>query len=801
MSKKINNQFQLLPIAAAIMLAFGNAYAEGVQDMITPGNSVNVGIGASNGGKDAKRFSQYTGLNQSASLLLDFEMNKRDDATGTWMIMNGRNLGLDTRELSYSRSKQGDWKYVLDYNEIVRRDPYIINTGMTGVGTTTPNIVLIANPLPATSGTWGGTRATDATANAATSPNGFLPSNGVQGNDLQLRLKRTAFGISGDRWITPEIQVEVSFRNEGKKGARMFGRVGMSSVQDMRNNPADKPPGSPDGNPNGGWAVLLTPEPVDSKIRSIEGKVNFNRDMLALSVGYYGTTYTNQNGSMAPNVSGVLNRGTLWTDCATVGCSTVQQLVSAPVTLPPDNQSHHYYLTGNYAFSNTTRSNFKLAYTTSYQNESFAAMGLTPSASAPGSLGGILNTTLAQLGVTMRPLTALSMNASVRHEKRVDQTPVFVYNTSGVSNNALNGTTNWASGSQTRTTIKLDGIYRLQGGYSAMVGLDWERKAIPLPPANTALFSKQIFFRPALTELGIKTELRKSISETVNGAVGVELKQRRGKSTDWVTTSGTVGNALIGFDPSAAAVPSDAGGNYVLPDMYMDRNRSKLRGNVDWEATPTLSTQMVIEHAQDNFFRAFPSSITPAQVAPVDAGARKIISDSVSFDSTYLINDDWKLNGFWTRSLSRWNVNKANFGDDTRNSDDTIGMSLSGQASSDWLVGLDIISTRDTTTFKNTVASGNFGTAGNIAGWDGQSLPGNYLPTIHYRTDKINLRGKYTLNKASDVLLGMAYQHFRTDDWQWGYNGVPFIYSDNTTVSQPTTQSLKYLSASYLLRF
>jgi hypothetical protein len=128
-------------------------------------------------------------------------------------------------------------------------------------------------------------------------------------------------------------------------------------------------------------------------------------------------------------------------------------------------------------------------------------------------------------------------------------------------------------------------------------------------------------------------------------------------------------------------------------------------------------------------------------------------------------------------------------------------MSLSGQASSDWMVGLDIISTRDKTTFNNIVAAGSYGTAGNIAGWDGQSLPGNYLPVIHYRTDKLNLRGKYILNKSSDVLLGMVYQHFRTDDWQWGYNGVPFIYSDNTTVSQPTTQSLKYLSASYLLRF
>lgn len=776
MSKKTIYEFRLLPVAAAILLAFGNAYAEEtseVQALISPDSSVNVGFGALSNANDAKRFSEYTGLNKSGSLLLDFYYNKRDDASGLWTTAGGRNLGLETRELRYSQNKQSSWKYAIDYNEIVRLDPYTIHTGLTGVGTATPTINLIATPsMPAA---W-------ATAN------GLDTSNGVAGNDLQLKLKRNAYGISGDRWITPELQVEVAFRNEDKKGARMFGRVGMPS-SDMRNNPD-----ATGASPNGGWAVLLAPEPVDSKIRSIEGKVNFNRDMLALTVGYYGTSYVNQFGSMAPNVPGVLNRGTLWTNCATVGCSTTQQLISAPVALPPDNQSHQYYLTGNYAFSNTTRSNFKLAYTTAYQNESFAATGLTPSAAAPGSLGGIMNTTLAQMGVTMRPIQALSVNASLRYEDRADKTPIFVYNTSGVTNNALNGTTNWPSGSQSRTTAKVDGIYRLQNGYSALLGLDWENKKISLPPSNTALFSKQVFFRPALAETGVHAEVRKSISETVNGALGFEYKQRRGKDSEWVTTSGTVGNTLIAFDPSAASV-SGSGGNYVLPDIYMDRNRAKLRGNIDWEATEKLSLQTVVEHAQDKYLRAFPSSITPAQLVPIEAGARNITSDSVSLDTSYQLTDEWKVNAFWTRSLNRWNVNKANLGDDTHNTDDTVGLGVSGKASSNWTVGLDLLSTRDRTTYNN------IGSAGNIAGWTGQTLPGNYLPKISYSSDKLVLRGKYNLNKASDVLLGATYLHFKTDDWQWGYNGIPFVYSDNTTVSQSMNQVMKFISASYVLRF
>jgi hypothetical protein len=395
----------------------------------------------------------------------------------------------------------------------------------------------------------------------------------------------------------------------------------------------------------------------------------------------------------------------------------------------------------------------------------------------------------------------LTLNTSLRHEDRADKTPIYIYNTSGVANNALNGTTNWNSGSQTRTTLKADGIYRLPAGYSAMFGVDWERKKTPLPPANTALFSKQIFFRPALTETGVHAELRKAISMSVMGALGFEYKQRRGNSDGWVTTSGTVGNPLISFDPSAPAVITDAGGNYVLPDMYMDRNRTKLRGNADWEVTEKLSLQAVIEHTQDRFLRSFPTSITPAQIVPIDAGARSITGESASLDSSYQINDDWKVNGFWTRSYNRWNVNKANLGDDTRNTGDTMGLGVSGKASSRWTVALDILSAHDKTRFTNVVATGNTGGAGNIAGSSAQPLPGNILPAISYQTDKVNLRGKYAMNQVSDVLLRLTFQRFRTDDWQWTYNGVPFLYSDNTTVSQPTSQVLRFVSASYVIRF
>lgn len=801
-NKNTHMAFRLMPIATALLAAFGNAHAQEnaeVKELITPDSAISVGIGVVNHTQDANRFGQYTGMNKgSAYGLLDFDWVKRNDATGTWTILNGRDLGLDTREFSFSQQKQGDWKYKFDYNEIVRNDPYVIHTGMTGVGTTTPVINLIANPtLPATSGNWGVAKATANGANVAGSPNGYAPSNGVQGSDVELKLKRTALGLSGEKWFTPEIQVEVSFRSENKKGARMFGRAGLDS-SDMQLRPDNLVTVK---SPSGGWAVLLTPEPIDSNTQQLEARLNFNRDKLALTGGYYASLYVNSNGNLSPVVPGSLNRGDLWTHCATAGCSTVQQLASSSVALPPDNQAHQLYFSGNYAFSDTTRSTFKLAYTHATQNENFAGMGLTPSASAPASLGGVVDTKLAQFGLTMRPLKELSINASLRYEDRADKTPINVYNTNGIAGNALNNTTNWPSSSQTRTTAKMDGIYRLSSGYSVTLGGDWERKKAPLPPANTALFANQVLFRPVLNEYGLHTEVRKAMSEKLNGALGFEYKQRRGGDSDWVTTNGVstvnpaTSNILVAFDPAGAA------GNRVLPDMYMDRNRTKLRGNIDWEANEKLSLQAVVEHTHDDYLRAFSAALLAAQPIPTVPGARTIISDSLTLDSTYLVSEDWRVNGYWTHSYNRWNVNKASLGDDTRNTTDTFGLGINGKATSRLTVGMDILTTRDTTTFNNMPSTGNIAvTAATIAA-TGQSQPGNFLPNINYVTEKLNFYAKYAVDKKSGVQAVLSYQHFKTDDWQWGYNGVPFLYSDNTTVSQPTNQHLIFVAARYVYKF
>lgn len=772
----MNKTFRLLPIAAGMLVAFGNANAQDsaeVKALITPSSSASAGLGTMNSDQNARKFGQWSGMSKGGAYgLFDIDMVKRDDATGTWTTLKGTDLGLDTRSLSFGQQRQGDWKYSIDYNEITKRDPYTINTGMTGVGTSNPTINLINKPVM--SATW-------ATAN------GMQADNGVVGSDISLKIHRTALGISAAKWFSPEVQFEASARTEQKKGARLFGRAGYQSG-DMAFNPTNDV-----ANANGGWALLLTPEPLSSKINIFEGKLSFNRDKLAMTAGYHGSLYINDFGNLSPVVPGTLNRGVLWGNTGVAGSSSLATLASATVALPPDNQAHQLYLTGNYALSTATRMNFKLAYTHATQHESFSGMGLTGApAGAPADLGGVVNTTLAQGGLSSRVTKDLTLNASLRYEKRDDKTPIAVY---GAGSGQLAGSVNNPSASQTRTTAKLDAIYRFLDGYSAVLGGDWERKKTPLPGAHTALFPSQILFREVLDEYGVRAELRKALSATLNGSLGAEYKQRRSDS-DWMTAGGANTNyAMRVIDPQYSSA--------VQPITFMDRNRIKLKASLAWAPTEKLDLQAMLDHNQDNYNRQYVPNITVlAPVAagtfgnsPIVPGAKDIYSDALTFDGTYGLTDNWKLSGYYTLSLNRWQVNKSDNADDTRNKQHTLGLGAKGKVGGKTDVGADLMYLVDNTGYNNETA------AVTTPGWIGQNQYASFLPAIHQTTIRLKMFANYSLDKSSDVRLDLMYQHFRTNDWQWGYNGFPFVYSDNTTVSQNQNQKAAFLAARYLYKF
>ena len=188
-------------LALSVLAAIGLAHADEdeIAQLIKPGSSISVGLGNAVGNSQNRTiFGQYNGLRKdSASILLDIDLIKRDDAAGLWTTFQGKNLGLDDREMRFSQNKQGDWKYSVEYSELVHRDPRTINTGVLNAGTTTPTVMSLVTP---------GT-----------------------GTDLNLDTKRKAVSLDGGKWLTPNLLFEASAKNEDRDGARLSGTGNLST--------------------------------------------------------------------------------------------------------------------------------------------------------------------------------------------------------------------------------------------------------------------------------------------------------------------------------------------------------------------------------------------------------------------------------------------------------------------------------------------------------------------------------------------------------------------------------------------
>src|SRR5581483_1141436 len=244
-------------IAVTAALAPAQAQEADPSALARPESSVRLGLGITPGNeRDRTVWSQYNGLREGSShLLLDLDYVRRNDETGVWTVVRGRNLGLETRDGVATVQKQGGWRINLEAGQSVHHEILPVNTGLSGVGTTSPTIVRLAAP--------------------------------GKGSDLDFDLKRKMFGVSGDKWFGSNFQFEVNFKNEDKTGTRMWGRGYdcAAYVCTTTQNAA-----------NQRWALIAVPEPVSFNTKQVDAKLNFITGKLFLTAGYYGSLFTNSYG-------------------------------------------------------------------------------------------------------------------------------------------------------------------------------------------------------------------------------------------------------------------------------------------------------------------------------------------------------------------------------------------------------------------------------------------------------------------------------------------------------------------------
>ena len=718
-----------LAVAAAMAPAYGQE--DEAAALKRPDSAISLGAGIASGDARGRSiWGQYNGMrDHRASILLDFDYVNRNDATGFWTTARGRNLGLQTRELGFGLQKQGDWRFSGEYSEIVHEEIRTINTGMLNAGSTTPTVQLI------TPGT---------------------------GGNLNLELRRKALGLSADKWISTGFQFEAAFRNEDKTGARMWGRGYACRAASTCN--------ATQSAANQTWALLMIPEPVNFNTKQIDAKLNYSRDGLFLSAGYYGSFFTNANGNVAATVPNQLYgpTGLVATLSPAASGPSLQNVLASPMALYPDNQAHQFYLTGNYAWTPKTRSTFKVAYTHATQNEDFNSMGFTglPTVTRT-SLGGVLDTTLVQFGITSRPIDKLTLLGNVRYEKKQDRTPIERYN--------IEDTTRWDNAHITNRKLggKFEASYMLPANVRGTLGFDYDKIERELPDPVNVDIGGISGLRGETEERTFRGELRRSISETLTGAVGYSHSKRTG--SDWYSlVAATYGQIL---SPGAIFNRTN-----TYPYNLTDRTRDKVKASADWTPNERLSLQFVGEVGSDSYD------------PPSENGLRKGDMNLFSLDAAYALSDAWKLIGYGSvGNQNSKEADRTNYVAETKNRTTALGAGIAGKPMSALQVGANFAYVRDVT--KYALSPDVATTAANVA----QNAVG--LPDVTFTETRFGIFGIYALDKQSDVRVDLMQIRNRLQEWSYGYNGVPFVFQDGTTVTINPYQRVTFLSARYTYRF
>ncbi len=435
MAMKRGNYIATAVIVALSILIVKHALAEDERDgretdvdpvveaLITPQSDFSIG------GEyifdDASWFGMYNGkYDDGAYAVLDLTLVNRDDETGTWIKLTGKNLGLDNRELRFEHERQGDWNYFVDFSQTPKANPLTITTGLTGIGTDTQALA------------------------------------GTSLREVELETDRDRLKLGLAKQLVNGFDVKFGFSREEKDGERQWGAQG------------------------GGNNLHFLTEPIDFVHTEINGQLNYKSERLQMSGGYLGSFFSNENKVVNKDSGG-----------------------QTQIALPPDNQAHQLFLTGGYSLTPTTRGTFKVSHGRMYQDDDYFT---TAGANNSTSLDGEVWNSLAQFGLSSRPLQDLTVNVKLRIEDRDDRTPRKQYIT------AVDATQDGFNVPISRTTGNADLKfgYRLPENFRLTGGIGYEHWTRSAPTR------RQVSFRGTTEELSYRIKLRRSLSETLGGSIG-----------------------------------------------------------------------------------------------------------------------------------------------------------------------------------------------------------------------------------------------------------------------------------------
>lgn len=824
-----------LAALAGVPAAYAEEMTDEVRDLTQASSQVEVGVG--NVSKDSAKFGEFNGRNEKGGYFVGgFDLRKGGGDDSAFRIRaNGTDLGLENRSIGVEVGEQGRYRVTFGHDELQRNYTDSFQTFYNGSGST--NLTLPASyPAAATRlsvttsqnaalANWANLQAPYATVACAAAANksgacagpGVLIPALMHPEDLSTKRKieKLGFSFQFDR----EWGFKAGVRSEQKDGTKLTG-FGM----------------------NGPGRGLMLPEPIDSKTDIYEASINYLGKNGHFNVGYSGSMYKN-------NVN-------LWT-----AASPFQNLNllnnTAYLTGAPDNQMHQLNMSGGFKFSPKTKLVMSGSYTRMTQNENFnvnyPASYVIPGTSANAKV--INSTFMARL--TAQPVKDLGLIVGYKYSDRDNQTPSNLYAVAGADNG--NGTLNrtFANEPQNRKqqTFNLDADYSLARGRVVSAGYEWQK--IDFHNAGESVVRAD-----GHQENTLKLEYRDSFADSLTGRVGYSRAQRRmdGSYRDgdpmpltpvvaeegladlvrrgYLTVAGGVYTQVAPFTFSAA--------DPILPGfrnaLVADRNRDKLRGALNYQASESLVLDTSLAYNRDKYDNS-------------QYGLKESKSWVFSLDAAYAANEKLSFHGNYTYedmrskqdSLSIQRITVANpevagststallaannaatcpgsfitntaaatnsalswldpcrkWGMEQADKIDTIGLGfksnqlMGGRLE---LVG-DVIWSKSRTPISmsgGTYTSNGSTGAGSTQPWYAAAN----LPEINSTMTELRLSGKYNIDKTSALRVAYLGRHLSSNDFQYDAytNSVASQTLNGIGMTSPN-YTVHAVEVSYLYRF
>lgn len=419
---KTSNQLLLLGVLSALSAAAAAADGAGQVDTsqwkcesckFEQGLSGTLDLGVGEVSQKSSKFGEYNGLDKKGGFVIGDGAVRSRGEDGAYWNLNASNLGLHTRFLDAEGGRQGSYKLLFKYDEVLHSLSDSAQTPFTGNGGA---FLTLPAGFPA------------ATTAA-------MPLAGTL-QQVDLGTQRTRLGVGASWTPVRDWEYGVSFRREAREGTkRIAGAFFVNSAQLV--------------------------EPVNFLTHQLDASASYTGAKWQAKLAYYGSTLRNGNDSLNWQ-----NPFSFLPGFPGAG--------SGQLALPPDNQFHQVLASAGYQFSERTRASADIAVGRMTQNDNFLPFA-TAVPGPGGSLNGRAATLDAGLKLSSALTDRLRLNAAYIYNDRDNQTPQALYPMVSTDMFAGAPRTNLPY-SFTLEKLKLSADYKVWSGTKLLVGVDSETR-------------------------------------------------------------------------------------------------------------------------------------------------------------------------------------------------------------------------------------------------------------------------------------------------------------------------------------